>query len=472
MTGSRAALLSSVLLALTGVTTSAAAQQMSGFTVDDALSLRSARVAEISPDGRFVLVATSSLRDRIGRDNSRYGDPTYVAPSVATYELIDTESGESRPFFDGPRQATSFTWSPDGSRVAYLDRSGDEYHLMIREVAGNRSSRVELPDDYIVMGDASLEWTDDSRKLMFTMRTTAWHDRARQRFLAEVEGPIVVRSSEDPFLSWESIRRLSLEQTVALWDVGSNRVDEVLPESNLGSITLTGDGAFLIYQEDRTDSTSYEEIFGRENRLVAKPVGPGESRVLFDEMEGITMRWSGDERSWVYAEEGRTWFGTVVGGEPRQLTGEPPREPGEAAPELPADSAAREAERERRARERFAPLRLSHDGSTMLARNNQGYWLIDTVTGEDRTMILDLPDDDDDEEESRSPSYGVVAWSRDGNDIYLSYASRTEWDRGIMHYDRSRGEMRELIRDNRHYTGVRLADDGSRTAEIPRCRRR
>jgi dipeptidyl aminopeptidase/acylaminoacyl peptidase len=440
----------------------ALAAQSPGFTVEDVLSLRGARVAAASPDGGTALIALSTLRDRVGRDNSRFGDPTYVAPSVASYRMVDTSTGEARPFFDGPRQAASFTWSPDGSRIAFLDRAGDAYRLNIHEVERNRSRTVSLPADRVVMEDATLQWSADGRQLLFTMRTNEWHERARQRFLAEVDGPIVVRSSEEPFLSWEEIRRLSLEQIPALYDVASNRVEEILPASRLGSVTLTADATYLVYQEDRTDSTSYEQIFGRKNRLIVRPVGPGESRTLFEDMEGITMRWSGDNRSYVYAKENRTYFGTIDGGEPRQLTGDPPREPGEASPEPPADSAARTAERERRARERFTPQRLSHDGSTMLARNSQGYWLIDTATGSDRTMIVEVPEDDEENGDDRSPAWGVVAWSNDGDDVYLSYASRTLWERGLMHYDRTTGEMRELVKDQRYYTGVQLSDNGSR----------
>jgi dipeptidyl aminopeptidase/acylaminoacyl peptidase len=78
-------------------------------------------------------------------------------------------------------------------------------------------------------------------------------------------------------------------------------------------------------------------------------------------------------------------------------------------------------------------------------------------------MFLEAPEDDEEEDGTdRSPDWGVVAWSNDGNDIYLSYASRTEWERGIVHYDRSTGATRELVKDNRYYSGLRLSEDGSR----------
>jgi hypothetical protein len=44
---------------------------------------------------------------------------------------------------------------------------------------------------------------------------------ARDRFVQEVDGPIVVQSSKNEFLSWDEIRRYSLRQSLALYDVAS-----------------------------------------------------------------------------------------------------------------------------------------------------------------------------------------------------------------------------------------------------------
>jgi dipeptidyl aminopeptidase/acylaminoacyl peptidase len=93
----------------------------------------------------------------------------------------------------------------------------------------------------------------------------------------------------------------------------------------------------------------------------------------------------------------------------------------------------------------------------MIATNKEGLWLIDTATGRQRTMFQASPQDPEDR---TSPRYSVVAWSDDGNAIYLSYASRTAWERGILRYDRAAGQMRELVRDDRQYSGLTLSKDG------------
>jgi hypothetical protein len=77
---------------------------------------------------------------------------------------------------------------------------------------------------------------------------------------------------------------------------------------------------------------------------------------------------SGDGLSYVFTRQNRIWYATVADTTPRALTDAPARQPAGAdtavtPPREPADSAARAAV----ARERLSPVRLSHDGSTLIA---------------------------------------------------------------------------------------------------------
>jgi len=440
--------------------TAQSAASTAGFTIEDLLATRNVSAGDVSADGRWAVVTSASLRDRLGSDNSRYGDPTYVGPGVADITIIDTRTGEARPLFPEQRQARSFAWSPDASRLAFLLREGDTFRLVLWERERARHRNIPLSHNRIIAENTSLQWTADGSKLLFIMRTTDWQREARERFARETDGPIIVNSSEDPFLNWEDMRRLSLRSIPAVLHLDGNRIEELLPETGLGGATLTEDGAFLRYEQDITKKTEYTEIFGRDNRLLVKPYGGGETRTLMASTKGATFRWSGDGRSFVYAKEGRTYFGTIDGGEPRRLTGEDPPKPDEPAaePAEPADSAARAAERERREKERFTPVRLDRTGEWMIATNNEGFWLIDTATGRQRTMFLAAPQDPEDR---TSPRRSVVAWSDDGNAIYLSHASRTAWERGILRYDRQTGQLRELVKDDRQYSGLTLSKDGA-----------
>ncbi|MEP7340713.1 MAG: hypothetical protein ABI977_23485, partial [Acidobacteriota bacterium] len=93
-------------------------QTQQAFTVDDVLDVTNVSVADIGDDGRWIAVTGTRLRDRIGIDNSRFGDPTYFAPSNAEVLVIDTQTGKSQKLFSEKRQVRQLKWSPDGSRLA------------------------------------------------------------------------------------------------------------------------------------------------------------------------------------------------------------------------------------------------------------------------------------------------------------------------------------------------------------------
>jgi dipeptidyl aminopeptidase/acylaminoacyl peptidase len=428
------------------------------FDLDDVLDLRNAVVADVSDDGRWVLVTTSSLRDRIGIDNHRFGDPTYIAPGVADIAVIDTRTGESRPLFREKRQIRGARFSPDGARLAFLLRDGDWFRLAVWERATGRLRTPGLPRGRIIAENAALQWTDDGTRLLVATRDADWLRTSRARFDHEVKGPIVVQSSRDPFLSWEAIRRLGLEQALHIYDTGTGRFEDVLPSGLWGSYALSGDGALLRYAPDITEKTDYAQIFGSETGLRVRTLPSGEDRELYATTRGMTaVQWSGDGRSFVYVKDDRVYHQSADAGGPRAIAGPDPAARDTAPPaRAPRDPAADSAARAERARQRFTPVRLSHDGATLIATNSEGFWFIDTATGE-RVMFQAQPP----EEDRTAPRWSLAAWSRDGNDVYLAVAARDAWDRGIHRYDRRTGRRTELVRGTGYWTGLQPARDGS-----------
>jgi dipeptidyl aminopeptidase/acylaminoacyl peptidase len=424
-----------------------------GFTIDDVLAVRNVSIGDLSDDGRWAVITMTTLRDRVGVDNGRYGDPTYVGPGIAEIAIVDTRTGERRPLFNDRRQARGFAWSPDGARLALLLREGDRYRLAIWERERGRLRTIDPPANRIIAGNASPQWTADGSALLVALQTADWERTARERFRHETEGPIVVRSSEDPFLSWEEIRRLSSVQIPALYQLDGGRFQELLPESRADGFALTADGTLLRYHEDITKKTDYTQIFGRENRVLVRPVAGGEPRTLIPNTKDISPMWSGAGRTYVYTKDSQLWVAGIDGGEARKLAGEAPPKPGE---EPPADSAARTAERERRAKERFTPVRLSEKGDVLIASNNEGLWFFDTASGR-REKFVHAPSG---EGTDTLPRWSVAAWSEDGQHIYLSWASRTAWERGLYRFDRGANQLRELTKDGRMYSGLRLSADG------------
>jgi dipeptidyl aminopeptidase/acylaminoacyl peptidase len=430
------------------------------FTVTDVLDTRQLGAVELSPDGRQVLAGVGSLRDRIGIDNTRFGDPTYVPPGVAELRVIELATGKATPLVAGKRQATGFAWSPDGARLAFLLREGDAGRLAVWERSSGRVRTATLPRDREVSAQIPVQWTPDG-KVLFTMRTSAWREEARRRFVQETDGPVIVRTSDEPFLSWDAIRRLGLRQIPALWEVAADRVTELGAEAHQDGFGLSEDGAWLRWQEDITEKTDYAEIFGRVNRLKAKRLAGGDPVTLFASTKGVTIRWSGDGLTYVHAKDGTMSVSRLGDTAVRKLSALPPATPDSL---LPKDTTARRVAGETREKERFSPVQVSHRGDLLVASNSEGLWLFETATG-NKEKIVDLPEE---AKQPEAPRYAVAAWSRDGRDLYLSYASRTGWERGFVRYDRAAKQLVPLVRDAHLYGELQLSADG-RTAVFSRA---
>ena len=114
------------------------------FTTEDALDVRTVRVADVTKDGRWVAATVQTRRDRSGVDHFRYGDPTYLAPSLGELLVVDALSGESRSLYPTREQLRSPAWSPDGTRLAFFRLQGDAWRLLVHEPASGRTREVRL----------------------------------------------------------------------------------------------------------------------------------------------------------------------------------------------------------------------------------------------------------------------------------------------------------------------------------------
>jgi dipeptidyl aminopeptidase/acylaminoacyl peptidase len=436
----------------------AAAQD--GFTVDHVLSVRGARVSALSDDGRWAVVALSSLHDRLGVDHYRTADPTYVSPGVAEVRVVDTGTGEARALFPAPVQLQAAEWSPDGGRLAVLVRAGDRFEYRIWERERNRFQRVRLPGglEAAVGSRLSPVWTRDGATLVLPLRAADWAERAGAAFRSLVDGPVVVMSSADPFLGWEAVRRMAGLHVLAAYDVATGRAREVLPETMLLDLDVTADGR-LRYTVDITEKTDYARIMGTDGRVVVRGLDGGEPVVVIENTEEVGRTvWMDDGVGYAMVRDGRVYVGHVDDDEDRLLLGaRPSSEPAadSAAPaDPPVDPDPVDPDRSEDARPlRFSPGSFSPGGSRLVASASGAQFFVDVATG-DTVRFLDTDPDD-----PLSPSHRVVGWL--GEDaVLVQRESRTEWRRELLRYGVG-GDVVPLHETGDLLQGVRLSRDGS-----------
>ena len=390
---------------------------------------------DLSSDGRWLAATTQSTRGRIGIDNTRFQDPTYVAPALAEVWVVNTVDGTRRAVFPGKRQVKSFKWSPDASQLALLvvDDRGDRggYGPVLFDRASGAVREVPLPAGKEVADNAEFEWSRDGAELFFAVRAAAWRTDVRSRFDAETGAKsVVVHGSNEPFLAWDDLRRTEAIRSIVAYQVKTRQIVEVVPERRISNYRLLEDSSAFTYAEDVTKKTDYDTIFGVDNQIQIVPAHGGVVRTMVDTAAGVTPQWSRDGRTLAYAKEGKVFTVSVSGGEPRLLV-----------------DSAKDA--------KFSVVRVSPHGERLIASDKQGLWLVDSSSGA-KELFVPMP-----EEDKEAPRYQVIDWSPDGNRIYLSYGSRQAWERGFSRYDVASKTTTSLIRDAKIYSNARLSRDGS-----------
>lgn len=439
----------STLLLLLSLAASVGAQS-TAFTAQDALDITSYQVQDLSTDGRYLAATSSVRRDGFGVDFRRDGDPSYIRPAAVRLWAIDTRTGERRGVYPDTRNVRVARWSPDGSRLAFLELKGRSFVPVVWDRSTGRSNPVPVPAGKYVAENSELQWSNDGRQLVFSVRRNEWRDEARTMFEGYTAGPVFVQSSKEPFLSWETLRRLGSLQSVVAVDARTGAATELVPETKLSNYELAEDGSGIVVSEDITKKTDYDVIFGSENQLIARKLGCTASctRIVFPTLKNTTVQWARDHRRFAYAREGRVYLGSVDDTTRRMILGLPLNERRDTA-----DTSS--ATRERRERERYSVVRYSPTGDALVASNREGLWLY-TIADSTRTLIVATSDSN-----PSVPRVQLSTWTEDGKKLYFTSTSRLKWERAILRYDREAKKLDELVRDGRSYSGLRISRDGS-----------
>jgi dipeptidyl aminopeptidase/acylaminoacyl peptidase len=428
------------------------------FTADDGLDIVSYTALDLTSDGRWLAAASQSRRDGLGVDYRRDGDPTYIRPAASRIWVIDTRSGAARAVYPDKRNVRAARWSPNGSRLALLvlDAKSGAYQPVIWDAANGRLTTIAAPAGKYVAENSELRWSADGKRLLYALHTLAWRKAVQDSFAVMTAGPVFVQSSENPFLTWDALRRTGNVRSVVAYDIASGKTIELLPETMVASWEPSDDGATLSYSEDITKKTDYDVIFGSDNKLVARALSCAAAadacakpRVLLPTLKGTNVVWSEDGAHYAYAKDGRVYVASVADTATRQVAGPAAETKRDAAPDT-----SREA-RERRERERFRVVRYSPANDALVIANSQGYWLLD-LPGATKQLIVESSDS----ASSALPRVNLAAWTNDGKKLYFTTASRTKWERGVVRYDRATGNKQTLINDGRTYSNLRLSKDG------------
>ena len=245
--------------------------------------------------------------------------------------VIDTKSGATRSVFPDKRPVRLARWSPDGDRLATLLFNGDVYEPAVWDRKADRVTVVHLPAGRYVAENSDLRWTADGKALVFAVHTTEWRKKAHDTFTTMTVGPVFVQSSLDPFLAWDDVRRLGNVRSVVAFDLKTNEMRDLVPETMVGQYTLTKDGAEIGYDVDVQKKTDYDS-FDSEMSLRARPSAGGAEHVVFATTKGMQLQFADDGRHYAYSKDGRVYVGSIDDKDAKQIAGPAERKSGDMTP--------------------------------------------------------------------------------------------------------------------------------------------
>lgn len=449
----------------------AAAAPGSAFTAEDILRVTTFNVLALSDDGRFVAGTTRRTFDNATTDHGRYGDPTYVTPSAVGLQVIDTRTGAVLTPLPGLADVRQAAWSRDGRELALLTwgppAAGAEPAMLLHVWDTGRAAlrRIAVAGDAAITTNSGLAWTPDGQSVLVSMRPKARDAEGKARFATLTTGPIIVHTAKDPFLEWDELGRSNRLRSLAFVDVATGATRTVLAERRISSYQLARDGSFVTYQEDVTEKTDYDTIGGTDNALRVIQTSGGEPRTIAEakDLKGLTLRWSDEGRTFVYAKKGEIFVQGIDEAKPRSLTPAPETKSGDTAGEKPGSPAAKPASAapggvpaKEEEKESFATGPLSRDASKLLITSKKAWYVVDVATGA-REAVLPL-----DKDEEKNPRMEAVDWSPDGTALFLTWSERSRWERGLVRLDVATKTLTPLVKDARVFSGFRASRDGSR----------
>lgn len=440
--------------------------------IKDLLDLGNANIQDLTADGRWLAVTLGNRRDALGIDYFHDNDPTYVHGPLTRLVVIDTKTGARRDVFTTKKTMRGAAWSPDGTKLALFVLEGDAYQLTVWDRATGKLTIAKTPAAQYVAENSELRWSEDGRHIVFALRSMEWKKKATDRFSTLTKGPIVVLDGSDPFLEWEDLGRMAAVRSIASFDLTTGAVKTLIPEGRINTWTLAKDGSAITTNEDLAQRTNYGGGGGRANKMIAHFTSGAPNKTIFATTQGVQVSWANDGKHYAVTRDGRVFIASIDDTMSHQILGDTGRIAnggaggrggrggggrggrggGVVSDTTPADTsaAARAA-----ANNRFAVSRWSEQGDEILATNRQGIWVVNVATGA-KEMLVAVPDS-----ASLQPRPTVTLWSHDGRYIYLNVASRTQWDRSVVRFDRQTKQQTTLTEGAKYFGGLRVSDDGA-----------
>ncbi|MBE2279546.1 MAG: S9 family peptidase [Ignavibacteriaceae bacterium] len=226
------------------------------------------------------------------------------------FYLLDLEKGESFRFSTTKGSEGSPKFSPDGSKIAFIARRGDDERAQIYTINRNGGEAVRVTE--MPAGVTSFKWMNSGEGIVFTSSvlpgTESNLDSLKSALKAMKDSKMSAKVTEDRFYRyWDKWLTDGMISHLFKLDLKDNTVTPLTPGlTSLLSVTASG-GDFDISQDDQTIAVSInivEPPYFQElnfDLFLLKTDGSGE-------MRNITQGNRGNDGSPLFSSNGKELF--------------------------------------------------------------------------------------------------------------------------------------------------------------------
>ena len=284
-----------VLACIVVASVSVSTQTKRPATFDDVLSIKAIQGATVSPDGSQVIYTVAQWEDEQDRKERRsrvwkvatdgrstarqitFGergdsqpqwspDGKYISfvsargssEAKSQIYLLPADGGEAWKLTDSKENISSYAWSPDSTRIAYVStdaRTSEEeanikkrddervfegdfryQHAWIVDIATKQSTRITEGKDYTLQGAPS--WSPDGKRFVFgTAVTPMLRDNRRDVYIATIDNKQVEKISTN--WGYDGSPRWSPDGRTIAWVTEPNATAP-LPDGTASSVVQQG----------------------------------------------------------------------------------------------------------------------------------------------------------------------------------------------------------------------------------------
>lgn len=293
---------------------------------------------QLSPDGQTVLVTTT----RALLDDNR---------TTGRVLLMPIAGGQAIPILeDGPSGASTFRWSGDGRRIAFIGARDAKAAIWVFDVATRTVTRVcdiDRSNAYLSQTGESLAWSPDGRSLAFVAtadpahpmdpvvvtrmqyktRTTLADNRRTHVFVVASAGGVAAQLTSGSFdehsIAWTPDGRSIVfasnrepepdafhNYDLFAVDVATRQVRQLTRTRGVEASPLVSpDGRWIAYRATTRPMATIDSV-AEDAHLWVMPAGGGEARKVNGSLDRRTgaFAWSADSASLIFSasDHGRT----------------------------------------------------------------------------------------------------------------------------------------------------------------------